>query len=63
MEKKNEIGIYSYYADLHHGEKDSFIREIADELCLSTPSIRRKLKLQNFNRLQIEAIERVIERR
>lgn len=63
MEKNDGIGIYSYYKSLPHGEKDGFVRTVAAELEMSCSSILAKLKMGNWRKLQLDAINKIIEER
>ncbi len=60
ISKMNEMGITSYYKDLHHGEKDVFIREVAEAIGQSSSSIRRKIKDGGWSLLEIREIEKII---
>lgn len=63
MKKNDGIGIYSYYKGLPHGEKDGFVRTVAAELDMSCSSILTKLKLGNWRKPQLDAINKIIEER
>lgn len=60
ISKMNEMGITSYYNELHHGKKDVFIREVAEAIGQSSSSIRRKIKDGGWSILEIREIEKII---
>lgn len=63
MKKLNCLGISSYYEDLPRGEKDGFLREVAEAIGQSTTNVRLKIKNGRWGKTEVPAINEVIERR
>lgn len=56
-------GISSYYETVPRGEKDEFIRAIADAIDQSSSNIRLKMRNGRWSKLELKAIEEVISER
>lgn len=63
MEKMDCMGISSYYENLPRGEKDGFVRDVAEAIGQSTTNVRLKMKNGRWRRTEIPSITEVIERR
>ena len=58
--KMESMGISSYYETVPRGEKDGFIRAVADTIGQSTSNVRRKLRNGRWSQLELSAIEDLI---
>ena len=56
------MGIISYYEGLPRGEKDAFVREVADAIGQSTPNVRLKMKNGRWSVLEVREIEKIIKK-
>lgn len=63
MEKVNSMGISSYYESLKRGEKDGFVREVADAIGQSTSNVRLKMKNGRWGKTEVPTINEIIERK
>ena len=63
MEKMNELGINSYYETLPRGEKDSFVRDVAEAIGQSTSNVRLKMKNGRWGKTEVPIIAEIIEKR
>ena len=63
MEKIDCMGISSYYENLPRGEKDSFVREVAEAIGQSSSNVRLKMKNTRWGKAEVPIIADVIERR
>jgi hypothetical protein len=59
----DNMGITSYYEELPRGEKDRFVRNVAEAIGQSTSNVRLKMKNGRWSKLEIHVIEKIIERR
>ena len=57
MKKVENLGISSYYRNLAHGEKDSFVREVAEAIGKSTSTILTKRREGRWAKTEIPAID------
>ena len=63
MNKIDGIGISSYYEELPRGEKDAFVREVAEAIGQSTSNVRLKMKNGRWAKTEVPKINDIIERR
>lgn len=63
MEKMDCLGISSYYENLPRGEKDSFVRDVAEAIGQSTSNVRLKMKNSRWGKAEVPIISDIIERR
>lgn len=63
MKKLDCMGIKDYYQRLPRGLKDSFAREVADVIGQSTQSAQRKMNNARMSKLEVEAVQKLIERK
>lgn len=63
MKKLDCLGISSYYEDLPRGEKDGFVRDVAEAIGQSTSNVRLKMKNGRWGKTEVPTINEVIERR
>lgn len=61
--KMSSMGISSYYETVPRGEKDEFIRAVADAIGQSTSNVRLKMRNGRWSQLELSAIEDVISER
>jgi hypothetical protein len=61
--KMDCMGISSYYETVPRGEKDEFIRAVADAIGQSTSNVRLKMRNGRWSQLELSAIEDVISER
>ena len=61
--KMDCMGISSYYETVPRGEKDEFIRAVADAIGQSTSNVRLKMRNGKWSQLEMSAIEDVISER
>ena len=61
--KKECEMIMSYYGNLRHGQKDSFVREVADAIGQSSVTVMRKMKTGKFSCLEVPVVARIVTRR
>lgn len=59
----DSMGISSYYKSLPRGEKDGFIREIADAIAKSSSMVRMKIREGKWSVLEFPIVVSVIEKR
>lgn len=63
MSKNSNVGISSYYRSLPRGEKDEFVREVAEALFQSTSNISLKMRTGRWPSLQVGIVESIIAKR
>ena len=63
MKKLDCLGISSYYEELPRGEKDGFVRDVAEAIGQSTSNVRLKMKNGRWGKTEVPTINEVIERR
>lgn len=64
MDKIDALGISSYYDSLVRGDKDAFTIEVANAIGKSTPTVRRKIRLGNWNpKTEIDKVADIIKSR
>lgn len=63
MEKMDCMGISSYYEGLVRGEKDVFVREVADAIGQSSANVRLKMKNGRWGKTEVPVIADIIEKR
>ena len=63
MKKLDCLGISSYYEGLPRGEKDGFVRDVAEAIGQSTSNVRLKMKNGRWGKTEVPIINEVIERR
>ncbi|MBR0276277.1 MAG: hypothetical protein IJQ76_08720 [Prevotella sp.] len=63
MEKIDCLGISSYYENLPRGEKDGFVRGVAEAIGQSTSNVRLKMKNSRWGKTEVPIIAGIIENR
>lgn len=63
MAKIDCLGINSYYETLPRGEKDTFVRDVAEAIGQSTSNVRLKLKNCRWGKTEVPIIAGIIEKR
>ena len=63
MKKLDCLGISSYYEGLPRGEKDGFVRDVAEAIGQSTSNVRLKMKNGRWAKTEVPTINEVIGRR
>lgn len=63
MEKMDSMGISSYYESLPRGEKDGFVREVAEAIGQSTPNVRLKMKNSRWSKTEVPVVIDIIDKR
>ena len=63
MEKIDCMGISSYYENLPRGEKDGFVRDVAEAIGQSTSNVRLKMKNSRWGKTEVPIVAGIIERR
>ena len=63
MKKLDCWGISSYYEGLPRGEKDSFVRDVAEAIGQSTSNVRLKMKNGRWGKTEVPIIAEIIEKR
>ena len=63
MEKMNGVNVVGYYGNLPRGKKDSFVREVADEIGKSVSAVQKKLTGRGFTKLELERVVEIIQKR
>ena len=63
MNKLDCLGISSYYEELPRGEKDGFVRDVAEAIGQSTSNVRLKMKNGRWGKTEVPTINEVIEKR
>lgn len=63
MEKIDCMGISSYYENLLRGEKDGFVRDVAEAIGQSTSNVRLKMKNSRWGKTEVPIVAGIIERR
>lgn len=63
MRKIDCLGISSYYENLARGDKDGFVRDVAEAIGQSTTNVRLKMKNGRWGKTEVPIITDVIERR
>lgn len=61
MAKMDAVGISYYHKNLTRGQKDIFVRRVAEAIDKATSSVYRKVSSGKWTALEIAAIEKVIE--
>lgn len=63
MEKMDCLGISSYYESLQRGEKDNFVREVAEAIGQCSSNVRLKMKNTRWGKAEVPIIADIIKRR
>lgn len=63
MKNLDAMGITDYYDQLPFGDKDAFIREVADAIGKSSQSVRRKIRLGCWSKPEMPLVNDVINGR
>ncbi len=61
MAKMDAVGISSYHKSLDRGQKDVFVRKVAEAIDKATSSVYRKVSSGKWTALEISAVEEVIK--
>lgn len=63
MMKLDSKGITDYYNQLPFGSKDAFVVAISNAIDKSTQSVRRKIRLVNWNKLELPIVYEIIDKK